>query len=178
MAFGKAHDDDTKQNLARYLSIQHIMWYICISSTLMLFLLWLLPLWASFMKSFGANLTLSGGRTFVFSLVQLWGQELQECSSMSIYCRRSPELDSQWCISRTCINEPRQNAWILHSTWVFLHCRIEEIRLNDWNNITDSPFFLSDYNFSHRIDHFSFGDEAGGIIYPLDGSEIVTSFGK
>ncbi|BFZ05036.1 hypothetical protein BsWGS_08075 [Bradybaena similaris] len=36
---------------------------------------------------------------------------------------------------------------------------------------------ISDYNFSHRIDHFSFGDEAGGIIYPLDGSEIVTSFG-
>jgi hypothetical protein len=34
----------------------------------------------------------------------------------------------------------------------------------------------SDYNFSHRIDHFSFGDEASGVIYPLDGSEILTSF--
>ncbi|CAG5133321.1 unnamed protein product, partial [Candidula unifasciata] len=35
---------------------------------------------------------------------------------------------------------------------------------------------VSDYNFSHRIDHFSIGDEARGIIYPLDGTEIVTAY--
>uniref|UniRef100_A0A2C9L3M1 Endoplasmic reticulum vesicle transporter C-terminal domain-containing protein n=1 Tax=Biomphalaria glabrata TaxID=6526 RepID=A0A2C9L3M1_BIOGL len=33
-----------------------------------------------------------------------------------------------------------------------------------------------DYNFSHRIDHFSFGNPVNGIIFPLDGSEITTSF--
>ncbi|XP_059146303.1 endoplasmic reticulum-Golgi intermediate compartment protein 2-like [Physella acuta] len=33
-----------------------------------------------------------------------------------------------------------------------------------------------DYNFSHRIDHFSFGSPVNGIIFPLDGSEITTSY--
>ncbi|KAL4225626.1 Endoplasmic reticulum-Golgi intermediate compartment protein 2 [Mactra antiquata] len=32
----------------------------------------------------------------------------------------------------------------------------------------------SDYNFTHRIDHFSFGDQSGGIINPLDGEEQIT----
>lgn len=32
----------------------------------------------------------------------------------------------------------------------------------------------SDYNFSHRIDHFSFGDAVAGVIYPLDGTLSVT----
>lgn len=32
----------------------------------------------------------------------------------------------------------------------------------------------SDYNFTHRIDHFSFGDVTAGIINPLDGEEQVT----
>ncbi|GFO39627.1 endoplasmic reticulum-Golgi intermediate compartment protein 2-like [Plakobranchus ocellatus] len=36
----------------------------------------------------------------------------------------------------------------------------------------------SDYNFSHRIDHFSFGDPVSGLIYPLDGSEITTSYNQ
>ncbi|GFS01522.1 endoplasmic reticulum-Golgi intermediate compartment protein 2 [Elysia marginata] len=36
----------------------------------------------------------------------------------------------------------------------------------------------SDYNFSHRIDHFSFGEPLSGLIYPLDGSEITTSFNQ
>ncbi|RUS73391.1 hypothetical protein EGW08_018851 [Elysia chlorotica] len=36
----------------------------------------------------------------------------------------------------------------------------------------------SDYNFSHRIDHFSFGEPLSGLIYPLDGSEITTSYNQ
>ncbi|XP_060065056.1 endoplasmic reticulum-Golgi intermediate compartment protein 2-like isoform X1 [Ylistrum balloti] len=32
----------------------------------------------------------------------------------------------------------------------------------------------SDYNFSHRIDHFSFGEAVNGVINPLDGEENVT----
>lgn len=32
----------------------------------------------------------------------------------------------------------------------------------------------SDYNFSHRIDHFSFGDPVSGVVYPLDGTLFVT----
>ncbi|ESO13053.1 hypothetical protein HELRODRAFT_93645 [Helobdella robusta] len=32
----------------------------------------------------------------------------------------------------------------------------------------------TDYNFSHRILHFSFGDENGGIINPLDAEEKIT----
>ncbi|XP_014063659.1 endoplasmic reticulum-Golgi intermediate compartment protein 2 isoform X1 [Salmo salar] len=31
------------------------------------------------------------------------------------------------------------------------------------------------YNFSHRIDHLSFGEEIPGIINPLDGTEKITS---
>ncbi|CAL1530423.1 unnamed protein product [Lymnaea stagnalis] len=34
----------------------------------------------------------------------------------------------------------------------------------------------ADYNFSHRIDHFSFGRPVNGIIFPLDGSEMVTTY--
>lgn len=33
----------------------------------------------------------------------------------------------------------------------------------------------TDYNFTHRIDHFSFGDVSGGVINPLDGEEQVTT---
>ncbi|XP_052212761.1 endoplasmic reticulum-Golgi intermediate compartment protein 2-like isoform X2 [Dreissena polymorpha] len=32
----------------------------------------------------------------------------------------------------------------------------------------------SDYNFTHRIDHFSFGEVTSGIVNPLDGEEQVT----
>ncbi|KAK6184063.1 hypothetical protein SNE40_006602 [Patella caerulea] len=32
----------------------------------------------------------------------------------------------------------------------------------------------SDYNFSHRIDHLSFGEPIAGVVYPLDGEELVT----
>lgn len=32
----------------------------------------------------------------------------------------------------------------------------------------------SDYNFSHRIDHFSFGERHSGIVNPLDGEEQIT----
>ncbi|XP_076471657.1 endoplasmic reticulum-Golgi intermediate compartment protein 2-like isoform X1 [Babylonia areolata] len=32
----------------------------------------------------------------------------------------------------------------------------------------------SDYNFSHRIDHFSFGDPVTGVVYPLDGTLSIT----
>ena len=34
----------------------------------------------------------------------------------------------------------------------------------------------SDHNFTHRIDHISFGAPVAGVVYPLDGSEIVTEF--
>lgn len=33
----------------------------------------------------------------------------------------------------------------------------------------------SDYNFTHRIDRFSFGEETGGVINPLDGEEQITN---
>ena len=35
-----------------------------------------------------------------------------------------------------------------------------------------------DYNFSHRIDHFSFGDRHSGIVNPLDGEEQITKNSK
>lgn len=35
-------------------------------------------------------------------------------------------------------------------------------------------FAFSVYNFSHRIDHLSFGEEVPGIISPLDGTEKIT----
>ncbi|KAL3283936.1 hypothetical protein HHI36_018104 [Cryptolaemus montrouzieri] len=34
-----------------------------------------------------------------------------------------------------------------------------------------------DYNFSHRIDRFSFGDPSPGIIHPLEGDEIIAENG-
>ncbi|MED6243976.1 Endoplasmic reticulum-Golgi intermediate compartment protein 2, partial [Ameca splendens] len=33
------------------------------------------------------------------------------------------------------------------------------------------------YNFSHRIDHLSFGEEIPGLINPLDGTEKITTDG-
>lgn len=39
-------------------------------------------------------------------------------------------------------------------------------------------FYLTDYNFSHRIDHFSFGEPVNGVINPLDGEENVTPDSK
>lgn len=33
--------------------------------------------------------------------------------------------------------------------------------------------FLLAYNFSHRIDHLSFGELVPGIINPLDGTEKI-----
>lgn len=35
-----------------------------------------------------------------------------------------------------------------------------------------------DYNFSHRINKFSFGDPSPGIVHPLEGDEIISNFGK
>lgn len=32
-----------------------------------------------------------------------------------------------------------------------------------------------DYNFSHRIIHFSFGERAAGVVNPLEGEEKLTS---
>lgn len=34
-------------------------------------------------------------------------------------------------------------------------------------------FFILAYNFSHRIDHLSFGELVPGIINPLDGTEKI-----
>ena len=39
-------------------------------------------------------------------------------------------------------------------------------------------FFLTEYNFSHRIDHFSFGPKAPGLVSPLDGEMKVTQNGE
>lgn len=36
------------------------------------------------------------------------------------------------------------------------------------------PLTPTAYNFSHRIDHLSFGEEIPGIINPLDGTEKIT----
>ncbi|CAH1119719.1 unnamed protein product [Phaedon cochleariae] len=35
-----------------------------------------------------------------------------------------------------------------------------------------------DYNFSHRINKFSFGDPSPGIVHPLEGDELIGSYGK
>uniref|UniRef100_A0A4W6C4U3 Endoplasmic reticulum-Golgi intermediate compartment protein n=1 Tax=Lates calcarifer TaxID=8187 RepID=A0A4W6C4U3_LATCA len=39
---------------------------------------------------------------------------------------------------------------------------------------SSSHLCVSAYNFSHRIDHLSFGEEIPGIINPLDGTEKIT----
>lgn len=36
-------------------------------------------------------------------------------------------------------------------------------------------FCVPAYNFSHRIDHLSFGEDLPGIISPLDGTEKVSA---
>lgn len=36
-------------------------------------------------------------------------------------------------------------------------------------------FANAQVNFSHRIDHFSFGDMKSGLVNALDGTEKVTS---
>lgn len=36
----------------------------------------------------------------------------------------------------------------------------------------------NDYNFSHRINRFSFGDPSPGIIHPLEGDEMISNNGK
>lgn len=35
-----------------------------------------------------------------------------------------------------------------------------------------------DYNFSHRINKFSFGDASPGIVHPLEGDELIATNGK
>ncbi|XP_023021334.2 endoplasmic reticulum-Golgi intermediate compartment protein 2 [Leptinotarsa decemlineata] len=35
-----------------------------------------------------------------------------------------------------------------------------------------------DYNFSHRINKFSFGDPSPGIVHPLEGDELVGAYGR
>lgn len=48
----------------------------------------------------------------------------------------------------------------------------------DWPQTTVSPLRFTAYNFSHRIDHLSFGEELPGIINPLDGTEKITYSSK
>lgn len=36
----------------------------------------------------------------------------------------------------------------------------------------------SDYNFTHRIDRFTFGDNSPGIVHPLEGDEYITDNGN
>lgn len=40
--------------------------------------------------------------------------------------------------------------------------------------------FMSDrdYNFSHRINKFSFGDPSPGIVHPLEGDLVISNLGK
>lgn len=35
-----------------------------------------------------------------------------------------------------------------------------------------------DYNFTHRINKFSFGDPSPGIVHPLEGDEVISHDGK
>lgn len=35
-----------------------------------------------------------------------------------------------------------------------------------------------DYNFTHRINKFSFGDPSPGIVHPLEGDEVISRDGK
>uniref|UniRef100_A0A668AWK7 Endoplasmic reticulum-Golgi intermediate compartment protein n=1 Tax=Myripristis murdjan TaxID=586833 RepID=A0A668AWK7_9TELE len=42
-------------------------------------------------------------------------------------------------------------------------------------NASGSHHCITAYNFSHRIDHLSFGEEIPGIINPLDGTEKITN---
>lgn len=35
-----------------------------------------------------------------------------------------------------------------------------------------------DYNFTHRIHKFSFGDPSPGIVHPLEGDELITLNGN
>lgn len=35
-----------------------------------------------------------------------------------------------------------------------------------------------DYNFSHRINRFSFGEPSHGIVHPLEGDEKIASDSK
>lgn len=39
--------------------------------------------------------------------------------------------------------------------------------------------FMSDrdYNFSHRINRFTFGDPSPGIVHPLEGDEVISKHG-
>lgn len=48
----------------------------------------------------------------------------------------------------------------------------------DWPQATVSSLRFTAYNFSHRIDHLSFGEELPGIINPLDGTEKITYSSK
>ena len=41
-----------------------------------------------------------------------------------------------------------------------------------------SHLFQRDYNFSHRIDKFSFGNPHGGIVQPLEGDEKIAEKSK
>lgn len=41
-----------------------------------------------------------------------------------------------------------------------------------------NPFMSErDYNFSHRINKFSFGDPSPGIVHPLEGDELIGDYG-
>lgn len=48
----------------------------------------------------------------------------------------------------------------------------------DWPRAAVSSLRFTAYNFSHRIDHLSFGEELPGIINPLDGTEKITYSSK
>ncbi|CAH1113292.1 unnamed protein product [Psylliodes chrysocephalus] len=42
-----------------------------------------------------------------------------------------------------------------------------------------NPFMSErDYNFSHRINKFSFGDPSPGIVHPLEGDELIGDYGR
>lgn len=48
----------------------------------------------------------------------------------------------------------------------------------DWPQAAVLSLLFTAYNFSHRIDHLSFGEELPGIINPLDGTEKITYSSK
>lgn len=74
------------------------------------------------------------------------------------------------------VSAAKDTAYLLYicsenKVWVCL--------LNQSCSDSDSDFprvhlCVTAYNFSHRIDHLSFGEEIAGIINPLDGTEKIT----
>lgn len=78
--------------------------------------------------------------------------------------------------------------WIKLNLFIMMHnaviCQLIA-RFPAYTQLQPQPYLrlhyyllITDYNFSHRIHHFSFGDSAGGRVNPLDGDDKVTNNGR